>query len=501
MENLGGWDQTEDHPDFDPNLLNVDSWGVDHHNADDVHVNVNVNVNPVDAGADNRSSSQRLHARKKPTTASSGSWGESHQWSALGVTEFHTEETAGSAKDTASANNNSNNGGANLNLSQPPGVVGIPNETVEAAVEAAVAAISEASDSVTSGDRSGASAAAAENSNNNNNTYGGSLSQHLHPLGIQSSASCPTPAHASSSAAFHHQQQQATRQAQSHHQQQHQHALQGLGLGQPSTVSTAASTTSSTPTIANPSTATATQHLSSLTANFMLAQAANSTVAATAAAAAAAAVAANAAPGSLPNNSSSVVVGNSKASTAASSRPRNSGTRPKSATTKSRKKKAKTTAAGDSNGAAPAPSSGLPPFYLFDAPIELRANFMQNQRRLGLPIQHDPNSYHYGETVNGFHPHQYQLPFGAAANSNNNASTAGGAAAASNGGGTVRVPPPQLIDARHGNHRKNKGGQVKNEREQKRAQKITELIEQLRLQMEEGGWQVEARSKFHTLSK
>jgi len=122
---------------------------------------------------------------------------------------------------------------------------------------------------------------------------------------------------------------------------------------------------------------------------------------------------------------------------------------------------------------------------------------MQNQRRLGLPIQHDPNSYHYGETVNGFHPHQYQLPFGATAG-------AGAGVGAATGGSPPRPPhnglPPQLIDARHGNHCKSKNGQVKNEREQKRAQKITELIEQLRLQMEEGGWQVEARSKFHTLS-
>ena len=183
----------------------------------------------------------------------------------------------------------------------------------------------------------------------------------------------------------------------------------------------------------------------------------------------------------------------------AANRQHNGGTRQSKSTNKTKGKTQKSnTSTNSSNGATDVvggPASGLPPFYLFDAPIELRANFMQNQRRLGLPIQHDPNSYHYGETVNGFHPQQYQLPLGTAAEA-----AAGGVGVPT----PLRPPnatPPHLIDARHGNHRKNKGGQVKNEREQKRAQKITELIEQLRLQMEEGGWQVEARSKFHTLSK
>jgi hypothetical protein len=145
-------------------------------------------------------------------------------------------------------------------------------------------------------------------------------------------------------------------------------------------------------------------------------------------------------------------------------------------------------------------SASLPPFYLFDAPVELRANFMQNQRKLGLPIEHDPNSYHYGETVNGFHPQQMfrggdLVPQhqGVAVDLNY-----GGIDGAKSGNQSLN--PPQLIDARHGNTRRNKGGQIKNEREQKRAQKITELIEQLRLQMESGGWQVEGRSKFNTLS-
>ena len=210
-------------------------------------------------------------------------------------------------------------------------------------------------------------------------------------------------------------------------------------------------------------------------------------------------------------------------------------------------------------------NTNMPPFYLFDAPVELRANFMANARRIGLPIQHDPNSYHYGETVNGFHPqqllNQQQQQAGgqtlasmaaAAAATTPSAFVRGpvvAAAAAATATATAAAPattttssnvsshqhrqhrhtmPPQLIDGRHGGvvprhtpvgYNNMMGGgarmnsivgggnanttakpRVKNVREQKRAQKITELIEQLRLQMEDGGWKVELRSKFHTLS-
>jgi hypothetical protein len=128
--------------------------------------------------------------------------------------------------------------------------------------------------------------------------------------------------------------------------------------------------------------------------------------------------------------------------------------------------------------------NSAPPFYLFDAPIELRANFMQNQRKLGIPIQDDCNSYHYGESVKGFHPqHLAQQPSSQPQHHNNH-----------------HTIPVQLIDARHGGQRHYVSGRVKNEREQKRAQKITELIDQLRINMENGGWKVEMRSKFHTLS-
>lgn len=129
-------------------------------------------------------------------------------------------------------------------------------------------------------------------------------------------------------------------------------------------------------------------------------------------------------------------------------------------------------------------SNATPPFLLFDAPCELRANFMQTQRLLNLPVHQDNNSYHYGLIVNGFHP---QLN-------------------ASMDPSLLPLSPEadiKLIDSRNIRHSK-KGraeGKERNEREQKRAQKITDLIEQIRLSIEDGGWKVEMKSKHHTLSK
>lgn len=484
MENLGGWDHSEDHPDYDPNLLNVDSWAVENQAEE----------------------KPRSHSKKK-TSTSNNSWGD--QWSSLGVGDFdHNDDGTGAADASGTGKEDDDNSDHNNNT-MPSTIPGIPNETVEAAMEAAVAAISETTDSVNSGDRSGSSS--------ENNTY---MTQHLHPLGIQSSASCPAPSHANSKT-------QTTYQPQ-FPQHQQQNTNQGLcsvdlsralerSVASTPGVATAGAPATTTPTMTNTSTAVA-QHLSSLAANFMLAQAADSNVAATAAAAAAAAAGAAAAlaaassgvvgdPAQDHNQHSHSVV--TQPSSVTSTNPKTSGTSETTASsqqngnraprqtrvtsskgkTKNNSAKSKNTTGTDTSAAAAAASATLPPpFYLFDAPIELRANFMQNQRRLGLPIQQDPNSYHYGESVNGFHPHQYQVPLGAAASTS----------PAPSG------PAPPLIDARHGNNRRSKNGQVgqvKNEREQKRAQKITELIEQLRLQMEEGGWQVEARSKFHTLSK
>ena len=147
-----------------------------------------------------------------------------------------------------------------------------------------------------------------------------------------------------------------------------------------------------------------------------------------------------------------------------------------------------------------------PPFYLFDAPAELRINFMQSQRMHGLPVTEDNNSYHYGVAVNGFHPQlNAQLNPAAAGNMQQQQQQqhvvgASGSVTASSTCGSRHNQAGasvQLIDARHSNR---KSGRIKNEREQRRAQKITELIDQLREKMETGGWKVEMKSKFHTLS-
>ena len=137
---------------------------------------------------------------------------------------------------------------------------------------------------------------------------------------------------------------------------------------------------------------------------------------------------------------------------------------------------------GNSINSAEASTTPPPPFFLFDAPVELRLNFMQSQRIHGLPVTEDNNSYHYGVAVNGFHPQLSGQPSsGPVSNCNTNHFSS----------------PVQLVDGRHGNR---KAGRIKNEREQRRAQKITELIDQLREKMEKGGWKVEVKSKFNTLS-
>jgi hypothetical protein len=142
-----------------------------------------------------------------------------------------------------------------------------------------------------------------------------------------------------------------------------------------------------------------------------------------------------------------------------------------------RRRKGKGKAAG-SQAAANVP----PPFLLFDAPVELRANFINAQRAHGLPVMQDNNAYHYGMAVNGFHPQDHLN---------------GPAAAVSVSGSSTTANPVRLIDGRHGNQGMKR---MKNAKEQKRAQRITDLIEQLREKMEMDGWKVGMKSKFHTLS-
>jgi hypothetical protein len=101
---------------------------------------------------------------------------------------------------------------------------------------------------------------------------------------------------------------------------------------------------------------------------------------------------------------------------------------------------------------------------IYDAPMELRANFLQSQIAHGLPVLQDHNSYHCGMAVNGFHPETSNVKF---------------------------------EDVREGDPVSKR---AKNAKEQKRAQQITNLIEQLRIKMEKDGWKAELKSKFHTLS-
>lgn len=136
-------------------------------------------------------------------------------------------------------------------------------------------------------------------------------------------------------------------------------------------------------------------------------------------------------------------------------------------------------------------ASTAPPFYLFDAPCELRTNFIQAQQLNNITVVQDNNAYHYGMAVNGFHP---QL--NAQANPSIQPTTK-----ISNGSGTSPTSPDHvvLLDGRHKN--KIRQGNERNEREQQRAQKITELIDRLRMTMVNGGWKKnEMKSKYQTLS-
>ena len=127
-----------------------------------------------------------------------------------------------------------------------------------------------------------------------------------------------------------------------------------------------------------------------------------------------------------------------------------------------------------------------PPFYLFSAPCELRQNFLQAQRQneVAAPGFQDANAFHYGMAVNGFNPHTIGQV-------NPIIPASLGAAILPNG---ERVT---LLDGRRDHKRKSA---VRNEREQQRAQKITELIDKLRSTMEQGGWKVEMKSKYQILS-
>jgi len=135
-----------------------------------------------------------------------------------------------------------------------------------------------------------------------------------------------------------------------------------------------------------------------------------------------------------------------------------------------------------------------PPFYLFDAPCELRTNFIQAQQLNNITVVQDNNAYHYGMAVNGFHP---QL--NAQANPPIQPTTKISHGSSSGSSSPVSNDRVVLLDGRHKN--KIRQGNERNEREQQRAQKITELIDKLRVTMVNGGWKKnEMKSKYQTLS-
>jgi hypothetical protein len=111
----------------------------------------------------------------------------------------------------------------------------------------------------------------------------------------------------------------------------------------------------------------------------------------------------------------------------------------------------------------PTDGTAVPPFLLFDAPMELRANFIQSLKALGLPVLQDNNSYHYNMALQN----------------------------------STTPSNLRLIDARQGRAYSKR---QKNAKEQRRAQEVAQLIEELRVKMEKDGWNVELKSKYHTLS-
>jgi len=105
----------------------------------------------------------------------------------------------------------------------------------------------------------------------------------------------------------------------------------------------------------------------------------------------------------------------------------------------------------------------------------------------------DNNAYHYGMAVNGFHP-QLNAQANPPIQPTTTIHTSGSSSSS-------HATPDHvvLLDGRHKN--KIRQGNERNEREQQRAQKITELIDKLRMTMVNGGWKKnEMKSKYQTLS-
>ncbi len=155
--------------------------------------------------------------------------------------------------------------------------------------------------------------------------------------------------------------------------------------------------------------------------------------------------------------------------------------KPKSKSKKSRTYKEKNKVRSD--------KAQVPPFFLFDAPVELRHNYMKAQQahNISANIQ-DSNAFHYGLAINALQPMiKYKDNRVRSLTMLNSVDDVV----------NPRGKQVELLDARQ---KKSKKGNDRNEREQQRAQKITELIDKLRLTMVQAGWKVEMKSKYQILS-
>lgn len=147
---------------------------------------------------------------------------------------------------------------------------------------------------------------------------------------------------------------------------------------------------------------------------------------------------------------------------------------------------------------------------------ELTANFNASNNS-GIGTYHVPLPLHYGMTVNGFHPQlnaqvnpvflmgcsqQQQQQFSGIG------STTPAASSAINN--TLFLRQQQQVHNMSAAHAaanntsmstNARNARDRNEREQVRAKKITELITELRENMQEGGWKEEMNSKYQTLSQ
>ncbi len=148
--------------------------------------------------------------------------------------------------------------------------------------------------------------------------------------------------------------------------------------------------------------------------------------------------------------------------------------------------------------------------------LSYNSPYSTHLRELTANFRNNPNvSVHYGMAVNGFHPQVNArvnpvVPLsnnggigGATTNAATQHTLAGGAGNGSSGTKNSRKQAKGKANATApgaaSTHTRN--SRERNNREQVRAQKITQLISELRENMEKGGWQGEMKSKYQTLSQ